>query len=157
MTVPKLRVRQHIDPWRRSHFAASVVVMMYSRPSGVNPPIPLKKIRSERGDAATAAGSGRWTRAGGKLRNGDFFGAAAQQLVHQRSAAIRDDGASDRLEQNAVLARYLVPRSHEDAARSICQGGFDPCGNQSRDLVLQNLPVAGVIFVPDQQVHRQSF
>ena len=61
------------------------------------------------------------------------------------------------MEQNAVLARYLVPRSHKDAARLIFQEGFNPCGNQPHDLVLQKLPVAGVIFVPDHQVHRQSF
>ena len=32
-----------------------------------------------------------------------------------------------------------------------------PCGNEPHDLVVEQLPVTGVIFVPDHQVHRQSF
>ena len=46
---------------------------------------------------------------------------------------------------------------YKDAARSIGHVGFDACGNQPHDLVVEELPVTGVIFVPDHQVHRQSF
>ncbi len=99
-----------------------------------------------------AVGSGR--RQG---RYGHFHLAPTVELVLQRPPAIGDDGASHRLEQNAVFLRYLVRRSYENAAWPIYLAGFDPCGNESHDLVVEKLPVTGVIFVPDHQVHRQSF
>ena len=71
--------------------------------------------------------------------------------------AVGDDDASDGLEQNAILVRYLVARPDEDAAGPVRHVGFDAGGNQSHDLVLQQLPVAGVIFVPDHQVDGESF
>ena len=77
-------------------------------------------------------------------------------LVRQGSPTVGDDGASDRLEEDPVLLRYLVPRSYENAARPIGQIGFDAGGDESHDLVVQQLPVTGVIFVPDHQIHRQS-
>ena len=61
------------------------------------------------------------------------------------------------MDQDAVLLRYLVRRSYENAAGSIGHVGFDACGNEPHDLVVEKLPVTGVIFVPDHQVHRQSF
>jgi hypothetical protein len=63
----------------------------------------------------------------------------------------------DRLDQNAVLLRDLVRGSYENAAGSIGHVSFDACGNEPHDLVVEELPVAAVIFVPDHQVHRQSF
>ena len=99
-----------------------------------------------------AVGSGRR-----EARHGCFHQAATVDLVRQRPPAVGDDDASDRLEQDAVLLRYLVRRSYENAARSIGHVGFDACGNEPHDLVVEKLPVTGVIFVPDHQVHRQSF
>ena len=46
---------------------------------------------------------------------------------------------------------------HEDAARPVRHVGFDAGGNQPHDLVVEQLPVTGVIFVPDHQVDGQSF
>ena len=86
-----------------------------------------------------------------------FRKAATVDLVRQRSPTVGEDGPSDRLEKNAVLVRYLVRRSYKDAAGSIGHVGFDAGGNQPHDLVVEELPVTGVIFVPDHQVHRQSF
>jgi hypothetical protein len=63
----------------------------------------------------------------------------------------------DRLDQNAVLLRDLVRGSYENAARSIHHLGFDARGNEPYDPVVQKLPVTGAIFVPDHQIHRQSF
>ena len=60
------------------------------------------------------------------------------------------------MDQDAVLLRDLVRRSYENAAGLIGHVGFDPCGNEPHDLVVEKLPVTGVIFVPDHQVHRQS-
>lgn len=90
--------------------------MTYSRPSGVNPPNPLKQISSRRGGAG-GVGVGRL-----ETRDPFFRGDATADLFHQGSPGIADDGASDRLEQN---------------------------------LVLEQLPVTGVILIPDHQVHHQ--
>ena len=38
--------------------------MTYSRPSDVNPPVPLKRIDASRGNSATLGVSGRWVRVG---------------------------------------------------------------------------------------------
>ena len=48
---------------------ACAVVITYSRPSGVNPPRPLKNSRSRRGDAG-AAGSARAVGLGSAFRRG---------------------------------------------------------------------------------------
>ena len=99
-----------------------------------------------------AEGSGR-----SQEGHGYFHRTATVDLVRQRPPAIGDDGPSDRLDQDAVLLRYLVRRSYENAAGSIGHVGFDACGNKPHDLVVEELPVTGVIFVPDHQVHRQPF
>ena len=99
-----------------------------------------------------AAGSG-WR----KAWHGYFPKAATVDLVPQRTPTVGKDGPGDRLEKNAVLVLYLVGRSYKDAPGSIGHVGFDACGNQPHNLFLKKLPVSGVIFVPDHQVHRQSF
>ena len=81
----------------------------------------------------------------------------AIDLFRQRSPAVADNGARDRLEQNAVFARYLFRGAHKDAARSIDHMRLDPHRNQADNLILEQLPVTGTFFVPDHQVHRQPF
>ena len=131
--------------------------MTYSRPSAVNPPRPLKKDQ-----IAARRLSGRW-RLGAvssrcrKARDRHFHYAPAVDLVRQRPPAIRDDGARDRLNQNAVLVGYLLRRPYKDAARPVRHVGFDAGGNQPHDLIVEQLPVTGAIFVPDHQVYGQSF
>ena len=90
-------------------------------------------------------------------RNGHFRNPATVDLVPQRPPAVGEDGASNRLEQDPVLARYLLAEPQEYAARPIREPGFQARGDQPQDLVLEQLPVTGVIFVPDHQVHRQPF
>ena len=51
----------------------------------------------------------------------------------------------------------LLRRPHENAARAILHDAIRARRDQAQNLVLQLLPVAGVIFVPDHQVHRQPF
>ena len=45
---------------------------------------------------------------------------------------------------------------HEDAARSIDHVGFDARGNEPHDPLLEQLPISDAVFVPDDQVNRQS-
>ena len=92
-----------------------------------------------------------------ETRNEHFRQAATVDLVPQRPPAVDEDGASDRLQQNAVLVRYLVRGSYKDAAWPIGHVGFKARGNQPHDLFVEQLPVTGVIFGPDHQVHGQSF
>ena len=54
-----------------------------------------------------------------KARDRHFHGATPVDLFRQRSPAVADDGASDRLEQNAIFVRYLLLRPDEDSARPI--------------------------------------
>ena len=51
----------------------------------------------------------------------------------------------NRLEQDAVLLRYLVGRSYENAARSIGYIGFRACGDEPHDLLMKKLPVTGMM------------
>ncbi len=59
------------------------------------------------------------------------------------------------MEQDAVLVRDLLCRTDEDAARSIDHMGFNARGNQPHDLFVEQLAIAGMIFVPDHQVDGQ--
>ena len=102
-------------------------------------------------------GSDRWVRVSVRSGTDYFYNTATVDLVRQYSPAVGDDGTSYGLEQDAVLVRYLVHRSYKNAAWLIGHVGFDACGNESHDPVLQKLPVTGAIFVPESQVHRQSF
>jgi hypothetical protein len=80
--------------------------------------------------------------------------AAVINLFRQRSPAVSYDGACDRLEQNTIFVGYLFRVPHENTARSVNDMRFDARGNQTDNLILKQLPVAGAIFVPDHQIHR---
>ena len=58
--------------------------------------------------------------------------------------------------RSAVFLGYLVGGPDEDAAGSILQVSVGAGGDESHDLVVQRLPVAGMVFVPDHQVDGQS-
>ncbi len=82
--------------------------------------------------------------------------APAVHLFRERSPAVADDGPCDGLEEGAVFLGYLVGGPDEDAAGSIPQVSVGARGDESHDLVVQRLPVAGMVFVPDHQVDGQS-
>ena len=151
----EMRVGQHIHPRRRRHLPGAVV-MTYSRPSGVNPPSPLKKIRSRRGNAATARGSARWVRVG--VRRGTAASTRLRRLICSASGPRLSVMMTRATVWNRMRSSSDIcsAGSHEDAARPVDHIGFDARGDQPHDLVLQQLPVTGAIFVPDHQVHRQS-
>ena len=134
--------------------APGPVVMMYSRPSGVKPPSPLKNTRSSRGGGAGAA-AGAAAHPGGREPRGKQIRRAAADLVRQRAAAVGDDRPGDRLEQRPVLVRDLLGRADEDRARAVRRIRLDAGRDEADDLILEHLPVAGAILVPDHEVHRQ--
>ena len=129
--------------------------MTYSLPSGVNPPEPVGQDQLARGRFGgrrfAAMAPGRH-----EARDPHLRGAAPGDLFHQAPAAVGDDGARHGLEQDAVLVRDLLRPPHEDPARPIHHVRFDAGGDQPHDLVLQHLPVAAAVLVPDHEVHRQS-
>ena len=49
------------------------------------------------------------------------------------------------------------PQIYENAAWPIGQIGFDAGGNKPHDLVMEELPVTRMVFVPDRQVYCQPF
>ena len=151
-----MRVRQHIHPrcWRQLPLCSRNDVLLPVRGEPAQPVEEDQIAARQRGyyRGLGSAGSGRR-----KTRDEHVCKAATVNLLLQRPLAVGDDGASDRLEQDAVLVRDLVRRSDKDAAWSIGHVGFDACGNQSHDLFVEHLPVTGVIFVPDHQIHHESF
>ena len=92
----------------------------YSRPVRRESADPIRRGSDRPRCAATraepAAGRCGSARSRGIRTSG---GHATVDLVRQRSAAVRDDRACDRLEQDAVLGRNLLRMAHEDAARPI--------------------------------------
>ena len=86
-----------------------------------------------------------------------FRQAASIDLIAQAAIVVADDDARDRLQQHAILMRHLLRRTHKDAARTIDHVGLDAGGDQAHDLILQLLAVAGLVLVPDHQIHGEAF
>ncbi|KAF5056940.1 hypothetical protein DSECCO2_362120 [anaerobic digester metagenome] len=82
---------------------------------------------------------------------------AAVDLLREGPERVGDDHAGDRLDQDAVLFGEAIARTHEDSAGLVGSAGFDPGGDESHDLVVQYLPIPGLILVPDDQVDLEPF
>ena len=131
--------------------------MMYSRPSRLKPPRPLKNARSRCG---TSAAVGRLGAGGARGLNsgiGDLAAAAALDLLGQRAGVVEQDHARDRLQQHAVFLRHLLAAAHEDAAGLVHQRRLGAGGDEVHDRVLQRLAVDRVVLVPDHQVDASPF
>src|SRR5205823_114972 len=92
---------------------------------------------------------------GNEARATDLQAAGALDLLGQGPLTVGDDDAGDGLEQDAVLAGDLIAGAHVDPARAIRYLRLRPCCDQPDDLIVQRLPVARVILVPDHQVRGQ--
>src|SRR5580765_3557183 len=108
----KVRIRQNIDPRRRRHMpvrSRNDILAAIRRES--SQPIEKGEIgaRYRSGWQRLSAAGSAW----GQARHSDVRMATTGDLVRQRSPPVGEDGASDRLEQNAVLIRYLVNRTDE--------------------------------------------
>ena len=82
--------------------------------------------------------------------------ASLVDLANQISASVGQHHPRHGLYQDAILVGNLVGRPHEDAARSIGHVGLTAGCDEPHDLVMQDLPVAGMILVPDHEIHLQS-
>ena len=131
----ELRVRQHINPRRgcrlplRGRDYVLAPIRREASKAIEEDQIAQGRFGGDRGLGTT--GSGR-----SQQRHGWFHRAPALDLVRQRSPAVGDDGARDRLDQNPVLVRYLVTGPYKDAAGPVRHVSFDARGNQPHDLVV---------------------
>src|SRR5689334_1096500 len=149
------RVGNDIDPWRGrclSRAGRNDVFASIRRES--SDAVEQDEIVLPRGDFAGALRPVGVDRS--EPRDSYLGGYATVDLVGQRPAAVDDDRAGDRLEQRPVFGGNLLGVAHENAAGPIDEAGFDARSDQPQDLLLQPLPVDVVIFVPDDQVDRQS-
>ena len=143
LALPLSEIRVPNDGFARTftHGAGVIcpgaIVMTYSRPSGVNPPSPLRKIRSRSGSSIAAGDSGATAARGWQRRDRGRGSTDPFELLCQRPIAIADDDAGDRLQQDAVLIVDLVGRAHEDAAGLVDPVGVAACSDQLRDLFVQ--------------------
>ena len=133
------------------------VVTTYSRPSGVNPPRPLKKIRSCRGSPGVATGSARCVLVG--VNRGTRTSGRRRRWIWSHSVprlSVRMARATACRRMRSSFGIWSAARTKMPPGRSVTFAS-SACGNQPHDLFVEQLPVTGVIFVPDHQVHRQSF
>ena len=90
-------------------------------------------------------------------RHGNVRRLPSRDLFGQFTTQIADDDARDGLHEDAILMRNLLPHPHEDATGAIDCVGLQPDRDQPHDLVLQLLPIPGLVLVPDDQIDDQSF
>src|ERR1019366_8548623 len=119
----KVRIRQHIHPGCRRHFPVSsrddvlAPIRGESSQSVEEDQIATRQLRGSREFGTVGSG---WHQARDSLlgkaatvdlvcpRDSLLDKAATVDLFRQRSTTVGDDGTRDRLEQNAVLVRYLL-------------------------------------------------
>ena len=104
---------------------------------------------------ASAGGAGRWAQVASR---GGGRGAASRV----------GRGCSARCRGKSVMTMQATAWKSSRSSAEICSAGRTkmppgrsmtlaplPGGDQADDLVLEALAVAGVVFVPDHQIHRQ--
>jgi len=137
------------SPTCRRRFPCAVVIT-YSRPSGVNLQPVEEGFRSRGGDSDAAGVSSRRVLAG--RRSGTGTSATRRRWIWspQRPPAVGEDRASDRSGTESGPPRYLLAEPQERCRRPFRELGFQARGDQPQNLLLEQLPVTGVILVPDQ-------
>ena len=138
--------------------------MMYSRPSGVNPPRPFAghqvPVRRKAGRRR------RWCRRWGRRRRGTSLryqrtgqvdAVAARHLFDQRTVGVDHDEPRHRLHEDPIFLGQLIGATNEDPARSVDEGRFRRRSQGGRDLLLQVLAVDGRVFVPDHEIGDEPF
>ena len=150
------RVGQHVDPRRRGDVGRIGGDHILAPVGGeATEAVEENQIRARRRRRRRRIGAVRAQRL--QARDHGFRLAAAVDLVGQQPVLVAENHPRDRLQQDAVLVRNMVCRAHENAARAIDQAGLDAERDQPGDLVVEQLPIAGVVFVPDHQVGDQPF
>ena len=152
----EIRIRDHVDPGRRCSLRLRggdhILAAVGAEAAVVVAEDEVRSRRVARCRRLGAMASGRHEPPHALVGQ-----SAPVDLFDQRAAAVGDDDARNRLQQDAVLVGNLLGRAYENAAGAVDGGGFGAGRDQAHDLVLQPLPVAHVIFVPDHQIDHQTF
>ena len=81
----------------------------------------------------------------------------ALDLVRQGPVAVRKNHPCRSLQEHLVFLRHLIRMPQKYAARLVVEKCLGARANQSGDLVVEYLPVTGPLFIPYDEVDRQSF
>jgi len=151
---PKCGFGQHIHPRRRRHLPVrgGNNILAPIRSESAQSVVERQIVAWLRGDRQ---GFGTMVRVG--VRRGTVTSTGVRPLIWSPAPpGHRDDSAGNRLEQDAVLLRYLVRRSHENAAGSIVTLASVPA---AMNPMIWSWRAAGNRrdLRSDHQIHRQSF
>ena len=86
----------------------------------------------------------------------DLRSATLLHLLDQRASFVGEHDAGGGLQQHPVLLGELFTAAHKDAARAVDEPGLRTGGDEVEDRLVQHLPVDGVVFVPDDEVHVEA-
>ena len=147
----ELRVRQHVRPGRGRRLAG---------PQGDDVFAPVQREAAEavrKQEVAAwkldgALGLGHYVIGRRERRHSLSDAAAALDLLGERPGAVDDHNAGDSLLKDPVLLRHLVGVPDKDAARPVNDVRLSSRGDDSHDLLVQFLSVAGWLLVPDHKV-----
>ncbi len=152
---PEAGIREHVDPGRRGHLRwgcrDDVFAAVGRESAEVIAEHEVGAWRLGRRGRLRAVRPGR-RQAGNALVGED----PAVHLFQQAPAALGDDDACRRLQQDAVLVRDLLRIADEDSARPVDRVRFGAGRDQPDDLVLEPLSVADVFLVPDHEIDDEA-
>ena len=151
-----MRIREDVDPRRRRDATGGEPDYILT-PVGTEAAQPV--VEDQRLAFRCPLRQSRRRQRAGRGEQGDarLCRTMMVELLRQRSPAVGDHRAGNRFEQAPVFARDLLGWPYEDAPWPVDHARPDVRGDQAHDLLLQLLPVAGVVFVPDHQVDHQAF
>jgi hypothetical protein len=150
------RISQNINPGRRCY-------LFFGGGNNILAPVRSKSAQTVKEQQIMSRQRGRRRRRGAvsaawyQARHRYFQTAALFDLVDQFSLAAGNNHISHGLKKDSVFFRHLIGISYENSAGPVFYIGDNPRGNKSHDLIMQKLPVSGVIFVPDDKVNGESF
>ena len=107
-------------------------------------------LPGERGDCRR---TGKGLPGGDKGWYGKLPGFSGRKLFLKGSPAVEEDDPRHGLDEDAVLLSDLVCRAQEDPSEGVGYVDLDIGGDEVENLVVEDLPVAAEILVPDDEVH----
>ena len=151
----KVRVRKNIHPGNGRRLSCRRGDDVFA-PVRREPSYPVEEDRRLMRQFGNARRFGPMDACRYKAWNSYFRGRASVDLAGERPAAVGDDRAGNRLDENAILERNLLGNPYKNAAGAIDNVRFDTRSDQPHDLLLESLPVYVVMFVPDHEINSQS-
>ncbi|MCY1394871.1 hypothetical protein D9M71_97990 [compost metagenome] len=151
----EVRVGQHVGPWRRcrpARLQVHHVLAAISAEAAVG-------VAQEQTFGSWQGGSPRrlWL----ALERGDQRRVCracvtAMNLFGNTAVVFVQHQARHRQDQRTILVRQLLCRTYENASGTVDQRSFAAGCHHTHDQVLKLLAIAGLVFVPDDEVHHQA-